>query len=66
MTAFSYNIKEGKDKEISIPRNYEDLINPKYRGEIIMSNPSSSGTGFFDCFSMDSINGRRESLGIYG
>lgn len=46
MTAFSYNTKEGKDKEISIPKSYEDLINPKYRGEIIMSNPSSSGTGF--------------------
>lgn len=46
MTAFSYNIKEGKDKEIPIPKSYEDLINPKYRGEIIMSNPSSSGTGF--------------------
>ncbi len=46
MTAFSYNIKEGKDKEIFIPRSYEDLINPKYRGKIIMSNPSSSGTGF--------------------
>lgn len=46
MTAFSYNTKEGKDKEISIPRSYKDLVNPKYRGEIIMSNPSSSGTGF--------------------
>ncbi|MEH1740704.1 putative 2-aminoethylphosphonate ABC transporter substrate-binding protein [Fusobacterium varium] len=46
MTAFSYNIKEGKDKEISVPKSYEDLIDSKYRGEIVMSNPLSSGTGF--------------------
>lgn len=61
MTAFSYNIKEGEDKEISIPRSYEDLINPKYRGEIIMSNPSSSGTGFLTVSAWIQLMGEEEA-----
>lgn len=34
----AHNIKD-------IPKNYEDLIDPQYKGLIAMSNPASSGTG---------------------
>jgi iron(III) transport system substrate-binding protein len=27
-------------------RSYQDLLRPEFRGQIVMSNPSSSGTGF--------------------
>ena len=27
-------------------RSYQDLLKPEFRGQVIMSNPSSSGTGF--------------------
>ena len=29
------------------PRSYQDLLNPVYKGHIVMSNPNSSATGYF-------------------
>lgn len=35
-----------KEKNLPIPRTWDDLINPIYKGEIIMSNPAISGTNY--------------------
>lgn len=37
--------KEFKDKGIAMPEKLEDLLNPAFKGEIIMPDPAKSGTG---------------------
>ena len=44
--AIVYNTAEAGAKNLPEIRSYQDLLKPEFRGEIIMSNPSSSGTGF--------------------
>ena len=34
------------EKGLEAPRSWEDLANPQYKGEIIMSNPAISGTNY--------------------
>jgi len=43
-----YNTVEGKKKNIPKPETWKDLLKPVYKGQIVMPNPASSGTGFFD------------------
>lgn len=45
-TAFVVNTDECKRLGIEVPTSYEDLLKPEYEGLIVMSNPSSSGTGY--------------------
>lgn len=45
-TAFLVNKEVLKSKGIdTVPHSYQDLLDPKYKGLIAMSNPASSGTG---------------------
>ncbi|MDR7314553.1 putative 2-aminoethylphosphonate ABC transporter substrate-binding protein [Brevibacillus nitrificans] len=44
-TAFAVNTKELEKRNLPIPRSYEDLAKPEYKGMIVMPNPASSGTG---------------------
>lgn len=45
-TAFIVNKEVLKSKGIdTVPQSFEDLLDPKYKGLIAMSNPASSGTG---------------------
>lgn len=44
--AICFNTKEAEKKNLPKPANWRDLINPAYKGTIIMPNPNSSGTGF--------------------
>ena len=43
-----YNTVEGQKKGIPKPETWQDLLKPVYKGQIVMPNPASSGTGFFD------------------
>jgi iron(III) transport system substrate-binding protein len=43
-----YNTVEGAKKGIPKPETWADLIKPVYKGQVVMPNPASSGTGFFD------------------
>lgn len=38
--------KEFKNKGLKKPETYEDLLNPAYKGEIIMPDPATSGTAY--------------------
>lgn len=42
----SANEEEGKSKNLPMPESFEDLIKPEYKGQIVMPNPGSSGTGY--------------------
>ena len=54
---FIVNTEELKNKGLEIPKSYEDLLKPEYKGLITMPNPVSSGTGFL------TIVGLIESMG---
>ncbi|GAA0770151.1 putative 2-aminoethylphosphonate ABC transporter substrate-binding protein [Ideonella azotifigens] len=43
-----FNTVEAKKKNIPIPTSWKDLTKPEYKGQIVMPNPASSGTGYFD------------------
>ncbi len=45
-TAFVCNTVELKKRKLPVPATYKDLLNPVYRGQIVMSHPASSGTGY--------------------
>jgi iron(III) transport system substrate-binding protein len=41
-----FNTKEGEAKKVKQPKEWADLVDPAYRGMIVMPNPASSGTGY--------------------
>jgi iron(III) transport system substrate-binding protein len=43
-----FNTVEAKKKNIPVPVTWKDLLKPAYKGQIVMPNPASSGTGYFD------------------
>src|SRR6188474_1737000 len=43
-----FNTVEAKKRNIPKPETWKDLTKPAYKGQIVMPNPASSGTGFFD------------------
>lgn len=45
-TAFVCNTVELKKKNLPVPKSYKDLLNPVYKGQIVMPHPASSGTGY--------------------
>lgn len=44
--AFIVNKKLLKDKNLGIPKSYEDLLDGKYQGLVSVPSPNSSGTGY--------------------
>jgi iron(III) transport system substrate-binding protein len=43
-----FNTVEAGKKNIPKPESWKDLTKPVYKGQIVMPNPASSGTGYFD------------------
>ncbi len=43
-----FNTVEAKKRNISKPETWKDLLKPEFKGQVVMPNPASSGTGFFD------------------
>ncbi len=46
MAAFCVNNERLKAKGLPMPKDWSDLLDPKYKGELVMPNPVSSGTGY--------------------
>ena len=44
--AFLVNTKVLKDKGIPMPKSFNDLLKPEYKGLVAMPSPKSSGTGY--------------------
>lgn len=49
-----------KEKNLPMPKSWEDLKNPIYKGEIIMSNPAISGTNYAVVNSLLQNKGKEE------
>ena len=43
-----FNTIEAKKRNIPKPETWKDLTKPVYKGQVVMPNPASSGTGYFD------------------
>lgn len=41
-----FNTVEAKKVGLSVPTSWKDLLDPKYRGQLVMPHPASSGTGY--------------------
>ena len=44
--AFAVNQKKMAELQLAPPRSWADLVDPKYKGHVVMSNPSTSGTAY--------------------
>jgi iron(III) transport system substrate-binding protein len=43
-----FNTVEAKKRNMPKPETWRDLLKPVYKGQVVMPNPASSGTGYFD------------------
>lgn len=43
-----FNTVEAAKRGIPKPETWQDLTKPAYKGQVVMPNPASSGTGYFD------------------
>lgn len=49
----------------NVPTSYEDLLDPSYKGKIIMPNPKSSGTGYYFYNGLASLRGKEGALSYF-
>lgn len=54
-----YNTIEAKKHNLPKPASWKDLLDPVYKGHLIMPNPASSGTGFLDVSSWLQLFGEK-------
>lgn len=57
MGAMCVNTEVLKAKNLPMPHSWQDLLNPAYKGEIVMPNPASSGTGYLQVAAILQANG---------
>jgi iron(III) transport system substrate-binding protein len=58
-----FNTVEAKKRNIPKPETWKDLLKPEYKGQIVMPNPASSGTGYFDVVAWLSLFGDDKGKG---
>ncbi len=58
--AICANTVEMKKKNLPMPASWADLAKPVYKGQVIMPNPNSSGTGFMDVSSWLQMWGEKD------
>ena len=46
-----FNTVEAKKRNIPMPTTWKDLTRPEFKGQVVMPNPASSGTGYLDVVS---------------
>lgn len=54
-----------KEKGLSVPQSYEDLLDPQYKGLICMANPKTSGTAYNFLKSLVNAYGEEEALAYF-
>ena len=60
--AIGYNTEVFDKKKLPIPKCWKDLTNPVYKGEVMLSNPNSSGTAYLMLASLVQIFGEDEAF----
>jgi iron(III) transport system substrate-binding protein len=52
MSAFCFNTEVAKKHKLPAPTSWADLTKPVYKGQVVMPNPASSGTGYLSVASI--------------
>jgi iron(III) transport system substrate-binding protein len=60
-TAICFNYREAAKRGIPQPKTWKDLLNPVYKGQIVMPHPASSGTGFLAVTGWQAMFGEAEA-----
>jgi iron(III) transport system substrate-binding protein len=60
MGAFCVNTEVLKAKGLPMPTSWEDLTDPAFKGEVVMPDPSSSGTGYLQVAAILQGNGEEK------
>ncbi|MCA3218539.1 MAG: putative 2-aminoethylphosphonate ABC transporter substrate-binding protein [Burkholderiales bacterium] len=60
-TAICFNYREAAKRGIPQPKSWKDLLNPVYKGQIVMPHPASSGTGFLAVTGWQAMFGEAEA-----
>jgi len=60
--ALGYNTELFDKKKLPVPKCWKDLLSPAYKGEVMLSNPNSSGTGYLMLASLVQIFGEDEAF----
>ena len=64
MAAFCVNNERLKDKGLEMPTSWADLTDPAFKGEVVMPNPASSGTGYIQISSILQMMGKEEGWAL--
>jgi iron(III) transport system substrate-binding protein len=57
---FCVNTEVLKKKNLPMPASWQDLLKPVYKGEVVMPNAASSGTGYLQVVSLLQMKGEEE------
>ncbi len=60
--ALGYNTELVAKRKLPIPKCWKDLLAPAYKGEVMLSNPNSSGTAYMMLASLVQIFGEDEAF----
>jgi iron(III) transport system substrate-binding protein len=60
--AIGYNTEIMAKKKLPIPACWKDLVNPAYKGEIMLGNPNASGTAYLMLASVVQVMGEEEAF----
>ena len=60
--ALGYNTEIFARKKLPVPKCWADLTNPIYKGEVMLSNPNSSGTAYMMLASLVQVFGEDEAF----
>ncbi len=60
VAAICVNTVEAQKKNLPKPTSWKDVTKPVYKGQVVMPNPASSGTGFLDVSSWLQIFGEHD------
>lgn len=58
-----FNTVEAEKRGLPKPTSWNDLLNPIYQGQIVMPDPTSSGTGYYDVVSWLQMWGDEQGKG---
>jgi iron(III) transport system substrate-binding protein len=61
-TAIVVNTQEAQAKNLPKVTSYQDLLKPEFKGQVVMSNPNSSGTGFLAVTGILQLMGEKEGF----
>ncbi len=60
--ALGYNTEIGDKKKLPVPKCWKDLANPVYKGEVMLGNPSTSGTAYLMLATLVQVFGEDEAF----